>query len=66
MATREEIAEQAKRAQSSAANLRAEAAELRELGEDLEDEEMLRAAGRLDAQARKTEQTIARAKAVRS
>lgn len=66
MATREEIAEQVKRAKASAANLRAEAAQLREMGEDLEDEEMLRAAGRLDAQARRTEQTIAEAQAVLS
>jgi hypothetical protein len=59
------IAEQVKRAQASAAELRAEAAQLREAGEDLEDAEMLRAAKRLEAQARKTEQTIARAQAVR-
>lgn len=53
------LTEDIRRAKASAAHLRAEAAMLRENGEDLEDAEMLRAAGRLEAQARKTEQTIA-------
>ena len=63
--TKTEIAEQVKKAQASVAELRAEAAQLREAGEDLEDAEMLRAARRLEAQARKTEKSIARAQAVR-
>jgi len=62
--TPQAIEEQVKKAQASVAALRAEAAQLREAGEDLEDEEMLRAARKLEAQVRKTEQTIARAQAV--
>lgn len=58
-----DIEEQIQKAKASAANLRSEAKLLRENGEDLEDEEMIRAAKRLEAQARKTEQTIARAEA---
>lgn len=53
-----ELAESIEKAKQSVKNLRAEAAMLRESGEDLEDEEMLNAARRLEAQARKTEESI--------
>lgn len=55
---REELIAQIEKAKASAKHLRAEAELLRANGEDLEDAEMLRAARKLEAQARKAEQTI--------
>lgn len=58
-----DIKQQIQQANGFVAFLRSEAAMLRANGEDLEDAEMLRAAKRLEAQARKMEQTIAQAEA---
>jgi prefoldin subunit 5 len=52
------LTEQMEKLKASINHLRAEAEQLREAGEDLEDAEMLRAAGRLETQARRSERTL--------